>query len=415
MKILVLNAGSSSQKSCLYHVKGTLSHPPLGPLPGHPPDPVWEAQIDWVPQEQTARIKVQTQAGAQHGAQYIEETVSVTSRWETLSYLFSLLVQGPTQVITSLKEITVVGHRVVHGGQDYQASVVITPAVKATIKRLSALAPNHNPVNLEGIELMETLLVGVPQVAVFDTAFHSHMPTVAATYPGPYDWAPQGIRRYGFHGISHQYCAQRAAQILDRPLDELRLIICHLGNGGSLAAVKSGRSIDTTMGFTPLEGLMMGTRSGSVDPGIVLYLMRQGHSADEIDRMLNKGGGLLGISGVSHDLREIRVAIAKGNQRAKLALEMYLHRLKACLGAMIMSLEGIVDAVVFTAGIGEHDAAVRAATCDGMAFLGVKLDPKKNGASSVDQDIAMADSAVRVLVIRTQEDWAIAQACWQQG
>ncbi|MEL7356680.1 MAG: acetate kinase [Cyanobacteria bacterium J06560_6] len=400
MKLLVLNAGSSSQKSCLYHIEGELPAKPLAPL--------WEAQIDWIPQEQSAKIEVETSTGEVH-----TETVPSPARDKTLSYLLSLLCQGSTQVISNLEEIDVVGHRVVHGGQAYQTSVVITPEVKVAIERLSALAPAHNPANLEGIELMEQLLGDdVPQIAVFDTAFHSQMPKVAAIYPGPYEWASQGIRRYGFHGISHQYCTQRATQILNRPVDELRLIICHLGNGASLSAVKQGRSIDTTMGFTPLDGLMMGTRSGSVDPGILIHLMRQGRSADEIDQLLNKASGLLGISGVSHDLRKIEEAIAQGNQQAQLAQDLYVHRLKACLGAMLMSLGG-VDAIVFTAGVGEHAATIRAAACEGMAFLGLTLNAQKNEASPVDEDIATAESQVRVLVIRTQEDWAIAQACWQ--
>ncbi|MEO1637576.1 MAG: acetate/propionate family kinase, partial [Cyanobacteria bacterium J06631_9] len=275
----------------------------------------------------------------------------------------------------------------------------------------SALAPSHNPANLEGIELMEQLLDGVPQVAVFDTAFHSQMPQVAQTYPGPYEWRSQGIRRYGFHGISHQYCAHRAAQLLGQPLEELRLIICHLGNGCSLSAVKGGKSIDTTMGFTPLDGLMMGTRSGAVDPGILIHLMRQGHSADELDQLLNKASGLGGVSGVSNDMREIEKAIKQNNDRARLAKDLYIHRFKACFGAMLMSLGG-VDAVVFTAGIGEHSPWVREKLCKGLAFLGLTLDAEANKQSPVDRDIAMAKSAVRVLVIKTQEDWAIAQACW---
>ena len=399
MKILVLNAGSSSQKSCLYHIEGE--------LPAESLEPLWEAQIDWMPHKQSAKLAVKTLFGQQH-----VETVQVLEREKTLSDLLSLLYRGSTQVISALSEIDVVGHRVVHGGRAYQESVLVTPEVKETIDRLSALAPSHNPANLEGMELMEKLLDDVPQVAVFDTAFHSTIPNVAAVYPGPYEWIEQNIRRYGFHGISHRYCAQRAAHMLNRPIDELRLIICHLGNGASLAAVKGGRSIDTTMGFTPLEGLMMGSRSGSVDPGILIHLMRQGHSADELDALLNKSSGLKGISGVSHDLREIGEAIAQGNERAKLAQDMYVHRLKACFGAMLMSLGG-VDAIVFAAGVGEHAAGIRAAACEGMAFLGVELDVKENERAPVDRDIATAESAVRVLVIRTQEDWAIAQECWQ--
>lgn len=399
MKILVLNAGSSSQKSCLYNI--------VNALPEQPPEPLWEAQIDWLPQQQSARIEIQTSASKQK-----RETRPSSSRKETLAYLLSCLHQGDTQVISSLADIDVVGHRVVHGGQDYQASVIVNADVKATINRLSALAPNHNPANLEGIELMEELLEDVPQVAIFDTAFHSQLPPVAATYPGPYEWSEQGIRRYGFHGISHQYCAYKAAKILAQPLNSLRLIICHLGNGGSLSAVKEGRSIDTTMGFTPLDGLMMGTRAGSIDPGILIHLMRQGQSADELDRLLNKQSGLAGISGISHDMREISQAAAQGDERATLARELYIHRLKACFGSMLMSLGG-VDAVIFTAGIGEHSPWVREKLCKGLAFLGLKLSAEANNRSPVDQDIAMAESMVRVLVIKTQEDWAIAQACWQ--
>lgn len=399
MKILVLNAGSSSQKSCLYNI--------VNALPEQPPEPLWEAQIDWLPQQQSARIEIQTSASKQK-----RETRPSSSRKETLAYLLSCLHQGDTQVISSLADIDVVGHRVVHGGQDYQASVIVNADVKATINRLSALAPDHNPANLEGIELMEELLEDVPQVAIFDTAFHSQLPPVAVTYPGPYEWSEQGIRRYGFHGISHQYCAYKAAKILGQPLNSLRLIICHLGNGGSLSAVKEGRSIDTTMGFTPLDGLMMGTRAGSIDPGILIHLMRQGQSADELDRLLNKQSGLAGISGISHDMREISQAAAQGDERATLARELYIHRLKAYFGSMLMSLGG-VDAVVFTAGIGEHSPWVREKLCKGLAFLGLKLSAEANNRSPVDQDIAMAESMVRVLVIKTQEDWAIAQACWQ--
>ncbi|MEO0806410.1 MAG: acetate kinase [Cyanobacteria bacterium J06643_4] len=422
MKILVLNAGSSSQKSCLYNIadniedniedntecntENALPEQPSEPLSEQLSKPLWEAQIDWLPQQQSARIEIQTSAGKQQS-----ETRPSVSRKETLAYLLSCLHQGDTQVISSLADIDIVGHRVVHGGQDYQSSVIVNAEVKATIDRLSVLAPNHNPANLEGIELMEQLLGDIPQVAVFDTAFHSQMPAVAAIYPGPNEWLAQGIRRYGFHGISHQYCAYKAAKILGQPLDSLRLIICHLGNGGSLSAVKEGRSVDTTMGFTPLDGLMMGTRAGSVDPGILIYLMRQGKSADELDRLLNKQSGLAGISGVSHDMREISQAAAQGNERAALAMELYIHRLKACFGSMLMSLGG-VDAVVFTAGIGEHSPWVREKLCKGLAFLGLTLDAEANKQSPVDRDIAMAKSAVRVLVIKTQEDWAIAQACW---
>lgn len=396
MKILVVNAGSSSHKCCLYAIEDS--------LPDHPPMPLWEAQLDWHDQEH-ASLKVKTER------ENLEKELSGVSRSDALLVLLTTLWYGPTQMIQSPQAIDVVGHRVVHGGQNYQSSVVVTPAVKDAIYGLIPLAPNHNPANLEGIELIERLLGNVLQVAVFDTAFHSHIPDVAAIYPGPYNWLKQGIRRYGFHGISHQYCTQRASEILSQELD--RLIICHLGNGASLTAVKEGQSINTSMGFTPLEGLMMGTRSGSIDPGILIHLMRQGYDADQLDYMLNRDSGLKGISGLSHDLREIEQAILQGNSQAILARNLYLHRLKSCLGSMLMNLGGI-DVLVFTGGIGEHSPSVRADTCNALAFLGLKLDPVLNQNSPVDQDITAVDSRVRVLVIKTQEDWAIAQSCYHR-
>ncbi len=403
MKILVLNAGSSSQKSALYEVFG--QSPGSSTELTSPTEPLWEAQLDWVSKD-AAQLTVESYIGEKQS-----ETIENASRKESLLSLLNLLCKGSTKVISALSDIDAVGHRVVHGGADYQSSVIITPDVKQTIEQLTALAPNHNPANLEGIELMEQLLPDVPQVAVFDTAFHSQMPLVASTYPGPYRWIEQGIRRYGFHGISHQYCAQKTAQLLNRDLKDLRLITCHLGNGGSLAAIKNGQSIDTTMGFTPLDGLMMGTRSGAVDPGILIHLMRQGMTGDDLDRLLNKESGVLGISGVSHDLRPVREAIEQGSERAQLAIDLYLYRLKACIGSMMMALGG-VDAIAFAGGVGENSNWLRLSVCQSMEFLGLKLDLEKNNSSPVDIDIAMPESTLRVLVIHTQEDWAIAQACW---
>ncbi len=251
------------------------------------------------------------------------------------------------------------------------------------------------------------------QVAVFDTGFHSRLPEAAAVYPGPFEWLAQGIRRYGFHGINHQYCAERTAQLLGKDLRSLKLVTCHLGNGCSLAAIRDARSIDTTMGFTPLEGLMMRTRSGSVDPGILTYLMRQGPlTGEELDDLLNTKSGLLGISGVSSDMRQIVTAMKDGHPRAKLAFEIFVHRLQTAIGAMIAALGGI-DALVFTAGIGENSPDVRAAACANFGFLGLKLDPAKNTQSPADQEISPSDSGVRVLIVRAQEDWAIARDCWR--
>ncbi len=398
MMILVLNAGSSSQKSALYDVSSET-------LPDQPLAPLWEGQLDWS-KEDAAELAIKTGTGKKHS-----ETIEKSSRKESLLYLLDFLHRGSTKVISELSDIDAVGHRVVHGGADYQSSVIITPDVKQTISQLIALAPNHNPANLEGIELAEQLLPDTPQIAVFDTAFHSQMPSVASTYPGPYDWVEQGIRRYGFHGISHQYCAHRAAQILNQDLKKLRLITCHLGNGGSLAAIKDGKSIDTTMGYTPLDGLMMGTRSGAVDPGILIHLVRQGMTGDELDQLLNKESGVLGISGVSHDFRVVQEAIKHDNERAQLAKDLYLYRLKACVGSMLMALGG-VDAIVFAGGVGANSDWVRLSVCESMEFLGLKLDLDKNGNSPVDVDIATHESTVRALVVETQEDWAIAQECW---
>jgi acetate kinase len=264
---------------------------------------------------------------------------------------------------------------------------------------------------LAGIEAMEKTLPHIPQVAVFDTGFHSTLPDAAAIYPIPYDLVQQGIRRYGFHGISHQYCAHRAAEILGRDLLSLRLITCHLGNGCSLAAIKNGCSIDTTMGFTPLDGLMMGSRSGAVDPGMLIYLLQQyNYSSQELDNVLNNASGLYGISGISSDLRKVIAAKEQGNQRAQLAWDIYVHRLRAGIGGMLASLGGL-DILVFTAGVGEKSAGIRQAACEAFGFLGLKIDLEKNQQQPTDIDIATSDSTVRVLVITTQEDWAIAQQC----
>ncbi|MBD6618019.1 acetate kinase [Komarekiella sp. 'clone 1'] len=401
MKVLILNAGSSSQKSCLYEITDEA-------LPNQALQPLWQGKVNWTQDRGVAEIEVKTATG-----ETLQESIYGDSRQAHVAYMLYTLSRGATKVIGQLSEIDVVGHRVVHGGQDYRHSVVITEDVKKAIARLSNLAPAHNPAALEGIEAIEKSLGDVTQVAVFDTGFHATLPEAAAIYPGPYEWIEQGIRRYGFHGISHQYCSQRAAHILGRDLASLRIITCHLGNGCSLAAIKNGRSIDTTMGFTPLDGLMMGSRSGSLDPGILIYLLRQSnYSAERLDYVLNKASGLRGISGVSSDLPQVIEAIAQGNYRAQLAWDIYVHRLRAGIGAMLASLGGL-DALVFTAGVGEHSAGIRQAACEAFGFLGLKLDPEKNQQQPVDQDIATSDSAVRVLVIHTQEDWAIAQQCWQ--
>ena len=285
--------------------------------------------------------------------------------------------------------IRAVGHRVVHGGATFREPVRITTSVKTEIRRLAEFAPEHNCLEADLMDQVEDALgAAVPQIAVFDTAFHTTLPPAAYVYPGPRAWLDMGIRRYGFHGISHQYVAARAAEILGHPLDKLKLITAHLGNGASLAAIRDGKCIDTTMGFTPLDGLMMGTRSGSIDPGIPIHLLRRhGMPPDELDRVLNDDSGLKGLSGISGDMREIERAIDAGEASARLAFEVYIHRLVRETGAMAASLGG-ADAIVFTGGVGENSARVRDAATSRLAFLNA-----------------------RILVIRTAEEWSIARQC----
>jgi len=398
VKILALNSGSSSQKIRLYEI-GEALH-------ADPPACLWEGKIEWDGEDAIVVIK-------NSGGVSRHDRVKAPSRAQAVESLLSAVWGGETRALVSASEIDVVGHRVVHGGPRYKEPILITPEVKSAIAAASALAPLHTGAELEGMEIIEKLLGDVPQVAVFDTGFHRRMPLPAAVYPGPYEWFEGGIRRYGFHGINHQYCAARAAKYLRRELASLKLVTCHLGAGCSLAAITEGRSVDTTMGFTPLEGLMMGSRSGSVDPGILTYLMRQGRlQAHEIDEILNQKSGLLGISGVSGDMREILAAIKQGHPRARLAFDIYAHRLRAGIGAMVAVLGGI-DALVFTAGVGENSPEARSATCDKLEFLGLKLDEAANAQVSDDQDVAARDSRVRVLVIRAREEWAIAGECWK--
>jgi acetate kinase len=320
-------------------------------------------------------------------------------------------VTGKTQVLEQLSEIKMVGHRVVHGGKEYSQATLITPEVKDTIRRLIPLAPSHNPAHLAGIKAVEEILGDIPQLAVFDTAFHTTIPAFAKIYPIPYEFYQQGIQRYGFHGISHEYVAQRTAAILQQPLVDLNLITCHLGNGCSITAVKGGKSLNTSMGFTPLEGVMMGTRSGSIDPAILIHLMdKYGYNSSKINQILNTESGLLGISGISSDLRLILTAIAQGNVQAQLAFDIYIHRLQTVVSSMLPIL-GKLDALVFTAGVGENAVLVREKVCQGLAFLGLKLDTEKNRQQLREKNIATADSTIKVLVVPTQEDWAIAKQC----
>jgi acetate kinase len=406
MNILVLNAGSSSFKSSLYRF-----------TEAEPQDlvvPLWTGSISWnsagaaTLTAKTADESILVPRGFAN-----EEERSQTDRKQDIHALLNWLWSGKTQVIDNIHAIDIVGNRVVHGGDKYRQPTLIDDSVKAEIDRLSIYAPLHNPANLIGIAAISSIAKDLPQIAVFDTAFFRDLSEVAYTYPVPYEWLERGIRKYGFHGISHQYCTQRAAELLGQDLGELRLISCHLGNGCSLAAVKAGRCIDTTMGFTPLDGLMMGTRCGSIDPGIILHLLReQEYTVVELDRILNFESGLLGVSGVSNDLREIDRAIASGNDRAKLAVDMYIDRLASKIASLLPALGG-VDALIFTGGVGEHNPGIRVAVASKLAFLGVEIDPDLNNLSiPPDRDVATPQSAVRLLAIHTQEEWEIARACW---
>ncbi len=312
--------------------------------------------------------------------------------------------------VNTNEEIAAVAHRVVHGGTRFAQPVLVTAEVEEALQELTPLAPLHNPSCIKGIVAAREVFPNLPHVAVFDTAFHSTLAPEAYTYAIPQAWSDEwDLRRFGFHGLSHAYCSQRAAQILDRPSIGMRVIIAHLGHGASLAAVRDGRSIDTTMGFTPLEGLMMATRSGSVDPGLLLHLLRENRfTANQLDCALNRESGLIGVSGVSSDMRTVSQAAETGNERAKLAIAMYVHRLRQAIGAMAATLGGL-DALIFTGGVGQHSAAIRAAACSRLAFLGLELDPIANAAVTSDTDVSTTGAKARTLVIETNEELMLAR------
>ena len=406
MKILVLNSGSSSQKSALFE---------LGPGSGNDPvAPLWEGKLQWDGDKEELHVR--------NAGREIRRDSKAGVHRASVTAMLENLWRGPTAVMESPSEAAVVGHRIVHGGAKLTEPVRITSEVKHSIDNLRAIAPLHNDAGLQGIELCEKLFPATPQVAVFDTGFHRTLPPRAFVYPGPYTWYErEGIRRFGFHGINHEYCASRAARLLKREVDDLKIVTCHLGNGCSLCAIDGGKSIDTTMGFTPLEGLMMGTRSGSIDPGVLIQILRgdlwePGRNPRDmarpeiVDHILNHESGLLGVSGVSSDMRDIVGAMRAGNDRAQLAFDIFIHRLIKEIGAMAASLGGL-DALVFTAGIGENSPAIRTAASEKLGFLGIQLDDARNSSSEPDTEISSPDSKVRVLVIRAQEDWAIAREC----
>ena len=324
--------------------------------------------------------------------------------------VLTFLLDGAAGVVSCLEDIDAVGHRVVHGGETFRRAVLIDEQVMAKIEAYSALAPLHNPANLAGIQACARVMPNVPQVAVFDTAFHSTLAPAAYLYGLPYEYYKRHqIRRYGFHGTSHQYICRQAAEYLGRPFHHLKIISYHLGNGASIAAVDGGRVKDTSMGFTPLEGLMMGTRAGSFDPAVVLYLMKKEKlTPSEMDYILNKKSGVLGISGVSNDFRDIEKAIEGGNERAVLARDMYVHQVRKVIGSYVAVLNGL-DVLIFTAGLGENGIAVRQAICDELDYLGIAVDAEKNNCRGQLKDISADRARVTTLVVPTDEEAAIAQ------
>lgn len=337
-------------------------------------------------------------------------TVSMPDHKEAIKQVMNVLTDPDKGVIKSFDEIGAVGHRVVHGMEYFNKSVIITPEVIEKVKECYPVAPLHNPANVTGIEAVSEIMPDTPQVAVFDTAFHQTMPAKAYMYALPYDdYKKYGIRRYGFHGTSHRYVSRRACEFLGLPYEKQRIITCHIGNGGSITAIKDGKSIDTSMGLTPTEGLMMGTRVGDIDPGALVYLMqRRGIGADELQKIINKESGVLGVSGISNDMRDIEAGIAAGNEKAKLAMDMYEYRILKYIGAYAAVLGG-VDIIVFTGGVGENQIGTRETICRNLAFMGITFNEEANKVRGEEIEISGKDSRTHVVVIPTDEEMMIAE------
>ena len=391
MNVLVINAGSSS-------LKYQLLNPASGEL-------LAKGLCERIGIDGRFTYKPQLP-----GKEAIKEaSVSMPTHSEAIQTVLNALVDEKNGVIGSMKEIDAVGHRVVHGGEKFAKSVVITDEVMQAIEECNPLAPLHNPANIIGIKACQELMPGVPMVAVFDTAFHQTMPPVAYTYALPYEYYEKDkVRRYGFHGTSHKYVSQRAADMLGKPIEQLKLISCHLGNGSSVTAIDGGKSIDTSMGFTPLAGLPMGTRSGDIDAGILEYLMNKyGMDITEMLTILNKKSGVMGVSGVSSDFRDLEEAFEQGNERAGLAVDMFNYGVKKLIGAYAAAMGG-VDAIIFTAGVGENSASQRMAIASDLEFMGVKMDEDANKVRGEERVISAPDSKVTVLLIPTNEELMIA-------
>lgn len=390
MKVLVINCGSSSLKYQLINMENEAS----------------------LATGLVERIAIEGSKLTQKvdGREKYVLTVPMKNHKEAISHVINTLLDDVQGVIKSSDEISAVGHRVVHGGEKYSASVIITDEVMKDLEEFSQLAPLHNPPNIIGINACKELMPNTPMVAVFDTAFHQTMPEKAFLYGLPYElYKENHIRKYGFHGTSHKYVSQRAAEILGEDIKGLKLVTCHLGNGSSVAAVNGGISVDTSMGFTPLEGLLMGTRCGDIDPAIIPYLMDvKGYSYEEVNNIMNKKSGVLGLSGVSSDFRDIEDAAAQGNDRAKLALDVFHYRVKKYIGYFMAAMNG-VDAIVFTAGLGENGAETREEIISDMEWFGIKLDKEKNKVRGQERIISTDDSKVKIIIIPTNEELMIAR------
>ncbi len=390
MNVLVINCGSSSLKYQLLDMSGETL--------------LAKGLVERIGQDEG----VHTYSPA--GGEDIRLELPIPDHAAAIQMVLSALTDPDHGVLGSMQEVAAVGHRVVHAGEKYSGSVIITEDVIDALKECIPLAPLHNPANITGIEAAQKVMPDVPMVGVFDTAFHQTMPDRAYIYPIPYDlYEKYKIRRYGFHGTSHRYVTLRAGEILERDVDDLNLVTCHLGNGASVAAVLGGKSIDTSMGLTPLEGLMMGTRSGDIDPAIVGYLARRlDMKLAEVEQMLNKKSGMLGISGISSDLRDVERAYANGNDRARLALEVYAYHIRKYIGAYAVAL-GRVDAIIFTAGVGEHASLVREWACRGLEAIGAVLDPFKNATRHDEAIISKMSSRVKIMIVPTNEELMIAR------
>ena len=389
MKILVLNCGSSSIKYALYDMD-TMSVMTSGGAE--------RVGLDG------AFVKVKLKNGEKKQIMH-----DIPEHTEGVKFIFSLLTDPEIGVIKSLDEIDAVGHRMVHGGEKFNKSVLLNDEVLKVFEECSDLAPLHNPANLKGVNAVSELMPGLPQVGVFDTAFHQTMPDYAYMYAIPYElYDKYAIRRYGFHGTSHRYVSKRVCDFLGIDYNSTKIITCHIGNGGSIAAVKKGKCVDTTMGLTPLEGVMMGTRSGDIDGGAVSFIQKKlGLDADGISNLLNKKSGMLGIAGKS-DMREVDAAAAEGDKKAILGLKMYYYRIKKYIGAYAAAMDG-TDIVVFTAGVGENQASMRSEVCKGMEWMGIKVDEEANlSARGIEKVISTPDSKVKVVVIPTDEELMIA-------